>query len=387
MSCGVLDSAACGAMFGQPRTDGDPNGRLPQDPRSRRPADARAVPRHPAERHRAAGHRRASRQPRARHLRRHRLGRAAVRLVRQVRVRLRLAELHQADRAGQRRRAARRLARHGPHRGALGGTATAISATCSTTARATAAACATASTRRRCASSTATTWRPRATAPTSTRWRTCDEHDERTAVLAGGCFWGMQDLIRKHGRRRLDARRLHRRRRAERDLPQPRHARRGDRDHLRPGAASATASCWSSSSRSTIRRRAIARATTSARATARRSTTPATSRSAVAEDTIADVDASGLWPGKVVTEVAPAGDVLGSRARAPGLPASASRTATPATSCGRTGSCRVGRMWADDGNRAADRQETRAWSVPHHPPCEVPDGIRPTVPSARSRQT
>lgn len=28
----------------------------------------------------------------------------------------------------------------------------------------------------------------------------------------------------------------------------------------------------------------------------------------IALDTIADVDASGLWPGKVVTEVAPAGD-------------------------------------------------------------------------------
>jgi peptide-methionine (S)-S-oxide reductase len=28
----------------------------------------------------------------------------------------------------------------------------------------------------------------------------------------------------------------------------------------------------------------------------------------VAEDTIADVDASGLWPGKVVTEVTPAGE-------------------------------------------------------------------------------
>src|SRR6266436_3538115 len=28
----------------------------------------------------------------------------------------------------------------------------------------------------------------------------------------------------------------------------------------------------------------------------------------IAEDTIADVDASGLWPGKVVTELAPAGD-------------------------------------------------------------------------------
>ena len=29
---------------------------------------------------------------------------------------------------------------------------------------------------------------------------------------------------------------------------------------------------------------------------------------AVAEDTIADVDASGLWPGRVVTEVSPVGD-------------------------------------------------------------------------------
>jgi peptide-methionine (S)-S-oxide reductase len=29
---------------------------------------------------------------------------------------------------------------------------------------------------------------------------------------------------------------------------------------------------------------------------------------AVAEDTIADVEASGLWPGKVVTELAPVGD-------------------------------------------------------------------------------
>ncbi|MBI1217871.1 MAG: peptide-methionine (S)-S-oxide reductase MsrA [Rhodobacteraceae bacterium] len=35
-------------------------------------------------------------------------------------------------------------------------------------------------------------------------------------------------------------------------------------------------------------------------------TTP--EQKAVALDTIADVDASGLWPGKVVTEVAPAGE-------------------------------------------------------------------------------
>ena len=31
----------------------------------------------------------------------------------------------------------------------------------------------------------------------------------------------------------------------------------------------------------------------------------------IAEDTIADVEASGLWPGKVVTEVEPAGDFWG----------------------------------------------------------------------------
>ena len=41
---------------------------------------------------------------------------------------------------------------------------------------------------------------------------------------------------------------------------------------------------------------------------------------AVAEDTIADVEASGLWPGKVVTEVDAGRAVLGGRARAPGLP-------------------------------------------------------------------
>jgi peptide-methionine (S)-S-oxide reductase len=35
-------------------------------------------------------------------------------------------------------------------------------------------------------------------------------------------------------------------------------------------------------------------------------TTPEQER--IARDTIADVDASGLWPGKVVTEVEPAGD-------------------------------------------------------------------------------
>ena len=40
----------------------------------------------------------------------------------------------------------------------------------------------------------------------------------------------------------------------------------------------------------------------------------------VAEDTIADVEASGLWPGKVVTEVLARWRLLGGGARAPGIP-------------------------------------------------------------------
>ena len=65
----------------------------------RRRPDSGAVPSHPAERHRATGHGRVSGESRAGHLRRHRVGRAALRVVRQVRVGMRLAELHQADRA------------------------------------------------------------------------------------------------------------------------------------------------------------------------------------------------------------------------------------------------------------------------------------------------
>src|ERR1700758_3426027 len=58
-----------------------------------------------------------------------------------------------------------------------------------------AVACATASIPRRSGSSIATTWRARATANISIRLRRSNMHQR--AVLAGGCFWGMQDLIRK----------------------------------------------------------------------------------------------------------------------------------------------------------------------------------------------
>ena len=118
----------------------------------------------------------------------------------------------------------------------------------------------------------------------------------------------MQDLIRKLARRDLDPRRLHRRRRAERHLSQPRHPCRGDRDRLRSGARPAIRQLlefFFQIHDPTTRNRQG-----NDRGTSYRSAIFYTSdeQKRVAEDTIADVDASGLWPGKVVTEVAPAGD-------------------------------------------------------------------------------
>src|SRR5215468_9376342 len=66
---------------------------------------------------------------------------------------------------------------------------------------------------------------------------------EERAILAGGCFWGVQDLIRRYD-----------------GVLSTRVVYTGDEQRR------------------------------------------------IAEDTIADVDASGLWPDKVVTEVVPAGE-------------------------------------------------------------------------------
>ncbi len=51
----------------------------------------------------------------------------------------------------------------------------------------------------------------------------------------------------------------------------------------------------------------------------------------VAEDTIADVDASGLWDGKVVTDVEPVGEFWGGRAGSPELSGRIGRAAIRAT--------------------------------------------------------
>jgi len=130
--------------------------------------------------------------------------------------------------------------------------------------------------------------------------------DER-AVLAGGCFWGMQDLIR-----RMKGVHSTRVGYTGGDVPHATYRNHGShaegieiifdpskityRQLLEfffqihdPTTLNRQGNDWGTSYRSGIYY-----------------TTDEQKR--VAEDTIADVNASGLWPGKVVTEVAPAGD-------------------------------------------------------------------------------
>jgi peptide-methionine (S)-S-oxide reductase len=127
------------------------------------------------------------------------------------------------------------------------------------------------------------------------------------AVLAGGCFWGMQDLIRK--------------------LPGVISTRVGytggdvpNATYRNHGAHAEAIEIIFDPSQTTYRRLLefffqIHDPTTlnrqgNDRGTSYRSAIYFTGdqQKAVALDTIADVDASGLWPGKVVTEVEPIGD-------------------------------------------------------------------------------
>ena len=127
------------------------------------------------------------------------------------------------------------------------------------------------------------------------------------AVLAGGCFWGVQDLIRK--------------------LPGVVSTRVGytggdvpNATYRHHGTHAEAIEIIFDPARTTYRRLLefffqIHDPTTfnrqgNDRGTSYRSAIFFTNdeQRAVALDTIADVEASGLWPGKVVTEVAPAGD-------------------------------------------------------------------------------
>ena len=131
--------------------------------------------------------------------------------------------------------------------------------------------------------------------------------NEERAILAGGCFWGTQDLIR----------------RKEGILSTRVGYTGGSNKHAtyrnHPGHAEAVEIIFDPS-RVSYRQLLelffqIHDPTTRNRqgndiGTSYRSAIFYTSdeQKRIAEETIADVDASGLWPGKVVTEVASAGD-------------------------------------------------------------------------------
>ena len=127
------------------------------------------------------------------------------------------------------------------------------------------------------------------------------------AVLAGGCFWGMQDLIRKlpgvvstrvgyTGGDVANATYHNHGSHAEGIEIIFDSAKTSFRDQLEfffqihdPSTANRQGNDVGPSYRSAIYYTSDV-------------------QKLVVADTIADVDASGLWPGKVVTEVAPAGD-------------------------------------------------------------------------------
>jgi peptide-methionine (S)-S-oxide reductase len=130
---------------------------------------------------------------------------------------------------------------------------------------------------------------------------------EERAVLAGGCFWGMQDLIRRHegvlstrvgytgGRVRNATYRNH-----------DGHAEAIEIvfDPARVSYRQILEFFFQIHDPTTPNRQG------NDRGTSYRSAIFYTSdeQKRIAEDTIADVDAAGLWPGKVVTEVVPASD-------------------------------------------------------------------------------
>ena len=132
--------------------------------------------------------------------------------------------------------------------------------------------------------------------------------DYKKAILAGGCFWGMQDLIRKQP-----------------GVVATRVGYTGDPNtpnatYRRHGTHAEAIEITYDPARTDYRAMLefffqIHDPTTKNR---QGNDVGTSYRSAifyldddqkrVAEDTIADVEASGLWPGKVVTEVSPAGD-------------------------------------------------------------------------------
>jgi peptide-methionine (S)-S-oxide reductase len=127
------------------------------------------------------------------------------------------------------------------------------------------------------------------------------------AVLAGGCFWGMQDLIR-----RLPGVVSTRVGYTGGDVPNATYRNHGSHAeaieiNFDPAHTSyrALLEFFFQIHDPTTRNRQGNDVGSSYRSAIYYTSAQ---QKAVAEDTIADVNASGLWPGKVVTELAPASD-------------------------------------------------------------------------------
>jgi len=127
------------------------------------------------------------------------------------------------------------------------------------------------------------------------------------AILAGGCFWGMQELIRRQPGV-LSTRVGY----AGGDVPNATYRHHGTHaeaveivfDPARTSYRALLEFFFQIHDPSTPNRQG------NDRGSSYRSMILYTSEAQkrIALETIADVDASGLWPGKAVTEVAPAGD-------------------------------------------------------------------------------
>lgn len=127
------------------------------------------------------------------------------------------------------------------------------------------------------------------------------------AVLAGGCFWGMQDLIRKQPG--VISTRVGYTGGQVKNATYRNHEGHAEAIEIifNPAKTSFRTMLeffFQIHDPTTLNRQG------NDRGTSYRSAIFYTSdaQKRVAEDTIADVEASGLWPGKVVTEVAPAGE-------------------------------------------------------------------------------
>ena len=130
---------------------------------------------------------------------------------------------------------------------------------------------------------------------------------QERAVLAGGCFWGMQDLIRRH--EGVISTRVGYTGGDVRNATYRNHGSHAEAIEIVFDPAKTSyrdiLELFFQIHDPTTRNRQGNDVGTSYRSAIFYTND---AQKAVAEDTIADVDASGLWPGKVVTEVTPAGD-------------------------------------------------------------------------------